>query len=94
MRIDRVYKEVAKKLGLDAKDVKEANIIYWKFFRKSIESLPLKEDLSEEDFSKLKTSFNIPSIGKLFCTYDRYLRIRKKLKLSQDAKNTRMHTSS
>lgn len=87
MKLEKVYKQVALELGLDESDVKEAYQLYWNFFRKSIESLPLKEDLTEEEFLKLKTSFNIPYLGKFSCTYDRYLRMRKKLKLSRDAKN-------
>ena len=87
MKLERVYKQVALELGLDKSDVKEAYQLYWNFFRKSIEALPLKEDLTEEDFSKLKTNFNIPYLGKFSCTYDRYLRMKKKLKLSRDAKN-------
>ena len=85
--LEKIYKEVALKLGLNESDVKEAYQLYWNFFRKSIEALPLKEDLTKEEFSKLKTSFNIPYLGKFSCTYDRYLRMKKKLKLSRDAKN-------
>ena len=35
-------------------------------------------DLNEEDFSKLKTNFNIPSLGKLTCTYERMLGVKKR----------------
>ena len=87
MTIQFLYKEGALKLGLNERDVKEAYQLYWNFFRKSIEALPLKEDLTKEEFSKLKTSFNIPYLGKFSCTYDRYLRMKNKLKLSRDAKN-------
>ena len=38
----------------------------------------LKENLNEEDFAKLRTNFNIPSIGKLTCTYDRMLGMKKR----------------
>lgn len=85
MKLNNVYKEVALKLGLDEKDVKEAYNLYWKCFREHIENLPLKGNLAEEDFNSLKTSFNVPSLGKFYCTYDRYLRIRNKLKKSRDA---------
>ena len=49
---------------------------YWKFIRKTIQELPLKQDLSEEEFAKLKTNFNIVSLGKLSCNYDRYKRVK------------------
>ena len=50
---------------------------------------PKNEDLklTEEEFNSLKTSFNVPHIGKFYCTYDRYLRIKNKLKKSRDAKD-------
>ena len=51
---------------------------YWKFIRDSIQNLPLKEDLSDEEFSKLSTNYNIPSLGKLSCTIDKYKGVKKK----------------
>lgn len=84
---NKIYRKVALELGLDDKDVKKAYNLYWEYFRTKVEELPLKDDLSEEEFSNLKTSFNVPSLGKFYCTYDRYLRIKNKLKKSRDAKN-------
>jgi len=46
----------------------------------------LKEDISEEDFSKLKANFNIPSLGKLTCTRDRYLGVKKKFEYIRNLK--------
>lgn len=82
-----LYKEAALELGLEEEDVKEAYNLYWRFFRSEIENLPLKDELTEEEFNSLKTSFNVPHIGKFYCTYDRYLRIKNKLKKSRDAKD-------
>ena len=90
LKLNNVYKQVALELGLNERDVKEAYNLYWKFFREEVEKLPLKEDLSEEDFNSLKTSFNVPSLGKFYCTYDRYVRIKNKLKKSRDAKDIEM----
>lgn len=74
-----LYKEVAEEMGLPERVVELAYRSYWKFIKKTIEELPLKEDLSEEEFAKLKTNFNIPSLGKLSCNYDRYCKIKKTL---------------
>ena len=82
-----LYKEAALELGLEEEDVKEAYNLYWRFFRSEIENLPLKDELTEEEFNSLKTSFNVPHIGKFYWTYDRYLRIKNKLKKSRDAKD-------
>ena len=78
-----LYKEVAKEINLPIEVVEFAYKSYWKFIKKTIQELPLKEDLSEEEFSKLKTNFNIVSLGKLSCTYDRY----KNVKLKEKYKN-------
>lgn len=87
LKLNSVYKKVALELGLNESDVKEAYNLYWEYFRKSIESLPLKENLNEEDFNSLKTSFNVPSLGKFYCTYDRYLRMKNKLNKVRNAKD-------
>ena len=82
------YKEtidyVANKLELPQEVVKEAYESYWKFIRQIISELPLKDELSEEEFNKLRTNFNVPSLGKLSCTCarckaikDRYKHIKK-----------------
>ena len=90
LKLNKVYEKVALELGLNASDVKEAYNLYWEYFRKSIESLPLKENLNEEDFNSLKTSFNVPSLGKFYCTYDRYIRMKNKLKKSRNAEDNKV----
>lgn len=77
-RYKEIIEEVAKKLNLPADVVEKTHKAYWRFVRESIAKLPLKEDLSEEEFNQLRTSINIPSLGKFHCDYDRYLRVRKK----------------
>jgi hypothetical protein len=78
-----LYKQVAEEMNIPVEVVELAYKSYWKFIRKTIQELPLKEDLSEEEFAKLKTNFNIVSLGKLSCTYDRY----KRIKLREKYKN-------
>lgn len=72
-----ILNKVSDELGLPFEVVKTTYESYWKFIRETIQALPLKEDLSEEEFSKLRTNFNIPSIGKLSCTYKRYIGLKK-----------------
>lgn len=57
---------------------------FWKHIKSSIESLPLKQDLSEEDFNSYKTNYNLPYIGKLYCNYDSLVNAKNKLKYSND----------
>lgn len=87
MTYQEIIKEVASELNLPAQVVKEAYESYWKFIRESIKGLPLKEDLSKEEFKSLRTNFNIPSLGKLSCTYDRYINLRKRRKIIEKLRN-------
>ena len=74
-----LYKKVAEEMNIPVEVVEFAYKSYWKFIKDTIQELPLKEDLSEEEFAKLKTNFNIVSLGKLSCTYDRYKKKKKQL---------------
>ena len=63
-----LYEKVAKELGLSKEEVKEAYEAFWKFIRVTIEDLDLK-NISEEEFNRLRTSFNVSHLGKLHCSY-------------------------
>lgn len=78
MNYNEIVIRVSQETGLPGKVVDKVFKAYWSFIRTSIQALPLKELLSEEEFSKLKTNFNIPSLGKLTCTYEDYLRQKKR----------------
>lgn len=75
-----IIREVSKETGIPSDIVDKCYKAYWKTIREHIERLNLKEDLSEEDFLKQKTNINIPSLGKLSCTYERYRTIRERYK--------------
>lgn len=75
-----IEKEVSEKLNIPEDVVDAAYKSFYEFVKEKITELPLKDDLSEEEFSKLKTNFNIPSLGKLHCTYERYLKVKERLK--------------
>lgn len=90
MNYQEVLNQVANKLNIPVEVVKEAYKSYWEYIRNTISKLPLKEDLSEEEFNKLRTNFNVPSIGKLACPYDRYKALKdsyKHIKKLRDAKD-------
>lgn len=80
MNYKPIFERVAKDLDIPEKVVAFAYRSFWKFIRETIKELPLKEDLTEEEFLKLRTNFNIPSLGKLVCTYDRYIGMKKRYK--------------
>ena len=57
MIYSEAIQHVSIELGLPPEVVKRAYESHWKFIRETIQALPLKEDLSEEEFSKLRTNF-------------------------------------
>lgn len=80
MTYKEIIDKVAKDLNLSPSIVNRAYRGFWFCIKEHIKNLPLKDDLTEEDFKSLTTNFNIPSLGKLHCTYDKYLRIKKSYK--------------
>ncbi len=69
---------VSSEMNIPKEVVDKAYKSYWEFIKNTIQALPLKDDINEEEFSKLRTNFNIPSIGKLSCTYDRMVRVKQR----------------
>ena len=74
-------------LGIPSELVWRVYRAYWLAIKQTIQSLPLKEDLIEDDFSKLRTSINIPSLGKLYSSYDRVQGVKRRFKYLQQIKN-------
>ena len=87
MTIGEAVNQVAMSTGIPKTIVKKTYRAYWKAIREHITSLPLKEDLTEEEFMSLRPNVNIPSIGKLFVTLDRYTRIKKMYNTNKEKNN-------
>ena len=91
MTYDEIIKKVSEELGLPKVLVDRTYKAYWRAVREHITSLPLKEDLTDEEFMKLRPNVNIPSTGKFYILLDSYRIIRKnydnniKLKGNKDA---------
>ena len=80
MNYPNIIGKVSQEMGLPPEVVDTAYKSYWKFIKQTIQSLPLKDDISEEEFAKLRTNFNLPSLGKLTCTFDRMMGVKKRFK--------------
>lgn len=80
MTYKEIIEEVAEKTGLPKTLVDKTYRGYWKAVREHITSLPLKKDLTDEEFMELQPNVNIPSLGKLYITLDRYQRVQKRYK--------------
>ena len=83
----KIIKEVARELDLPETLVNDTYKAFWKYIKDTIQELPLKKNLSEKDYEELRTNFNIPSLGKFSCSFDRYKNIRKRFKYIESIRN-------
>ena len=89
MKLNDSIETISKELTIPKEVVKTAYYLFWEFIKVNIESLPLKEDITEEEFNSLNTSFNVPSLGKFYTTYDlvKYLQDNYKNGRDKDKKD-------
>lgn len=87
MNYTEILSKVSKDTGFSEELLKNTYYAYWGFIREVITNLPLKDNLTEEEFNRLKTNISIPSLGKLNCTYKRYLGIQKRNNILKNIKN-------
>ena len=76
-----IIKKVSEELNLPNDVVDRAYKSYWLFIKQHIQSLSLKENITEEEFNKLRTNINIPSLGKLCVTWDRLIGCKKRFEI-------------
>ena len=79
--------DVSRNLDISPDVIEKVYKAYWSFIKETIQALPLKDNLSEEEFSTLKTNFNVPSLGKLSCTLDKYKGTKSRFKLIEKFRN-------
>ena len=86
MTLDEIIHKVADEMNLPYDVCYKAYMSAWKFILTKAQELPLHEDMSLEEFQKLRVNFNMPSLGKLNITEDSFIRKNKKLKIIKDFK--------
>lgn len=87
MNYKDIIGKVSKELNIPEEVVDKAYKMSWRFIKDTIQALPLKEDISEEEFSNLRTSFNLPSLGKLNTTWDRVVGVKKRFNYLKKLRN-------
>ena len=83
-----IINTISNELNIPIEVVDRVYKSYWQYIKNTIQDLPLKENLTEEKFSQLRTNFNIPSLGKLTCTYDRMQKVKKRFEYIKNLRNS------
>ena len=78
MTYEEMVLKVSDSTGLSKALVNRIYKTYWRTVREYIESLPLKQNLTEEELQELRPNVNIPSIGKFYVTPGGYKRTKYK----------------
>ena len=84
-----ILNNVSRTLGISPDVIEKVYKAYWLYIKTTIEALPLKDTLNEEEFLKLRTNFNIPSLGKLYVTWNRFVRCKKRYELIKKLRNAK-----
>ena len=91
MTYEEIVAKVAEDVGLSKTFVDKTYKAYWKAVREYIESIPLKGEFSEEDFDKIRPNVNIPSIGKLYITKQRFKKLKEEYNRNTNLKEHVAH---
>lgn len=81
MKYSDIINKVSKELNVPIELVENTYKAYWNFIRITIEKLPLKTELTQLEYRNLRTNINIPSLGKLYVTWNRYIGIRNRFNI-------------
>tara|TARA_R110002050_G_scaffold97749_1_gene203187 strand:+ start:1365 stop:1625 length:261 start_codon:yes stop_codon:yes gene_type:complete len=80
-RADRdKIKELAEKHSLPVETIEKIIISPYEFIQEESKRIVFSDGMTREKFDKLKTNFNLPSLGKLYASYFMYNEIQKKKK--------------
>lgn len=77
MTYKEIIAKVANDTGLPVTLVGNTYKAFWRVVKEHISSLPLKEDITEDEFNNMQPNVNIPSLGKYYVTWENYCKIKE-----------------
>ena len=91
--LNSAIKKIARKYSVSPELVLLIYKSYWNFIKTSISSLPL-EEMTEADFEKIPTNFNIPYIGKLYTSYSKIIKHKNQLNYYRENVRAKKNTTN
>jgi len=91
MTYDEIISKVAESTGYSKKLVDRTYKAYWRAIRDYVTAMPFKQDLTDEEFLALRPNVNIPSIGKLYVSLNKYKRLKRQGEILKEKKNGTTH---
>ena len=83
--LNLALRQTARKFSLDYRTVENVYRSYWKFIRNTIADITFPA-MSEDEFDRTNTNFNIPYIGKLYTDYDKIKKYNNQLNYYRNVK--------
>lgn len=74
--IDKAIQDTSKELVIPEDIVQLIVSLNWKFIREKIQDIDISSIKSKEDLDKIKSSFNLPSFGKLYTSIEKINKLR------------------
>lgn len=86
-----IIEDISEEFNVPKSEIIDILLSQFRFIKENIQKLPLnRDDITEEEFNKMRTSFNVPSIGKFYITYKKYSGIKKRNQYLKEIKNGRV----
>ena len=73
----KIYEKIANNNNVPTQMVKDIYESMFKFISDRVREVDGISEKTEEDFKKLRLSFNVPLLGKFYITHDSVQRIKK-----------------
>lgn len=84
MKLDAAIKKVSEELGIPEEVCHRAYMYAWKFIYEHAETPVLSIDTPIEEFKQARMNFNMPSLGKLYITEDKFNKVNRKFLYAQE----------